>query len=29
MAEAIKEGLMSKAQLKTLMNALADNISYS
>jgi hypothetical protein len=29
MAEAIKEGLMSKAQLEALMNALADSISYS
>ncbi len=29
LAEAIKEGLMSKTQLETLMNALADYISYS
>jgi hypothetical protein len=29
MAEAIKGGLMSKAQLQSLMNALADSISYS
>ncbi|NJL51150.1 MAG: hypothetical protein HC930_01120 [Hydrococcus sp. SU_1_0] len=29
LAEAIKEGLMSKTQLETLMNALADSISYS
>lgn len=29
MAEAIKGGLMSRTQLKTLMNALADTISYS
>jgi hypothetical protein len=28
-AEAIKGGLMSKKQLETLMNALADSISYS
>lgn len=29
LAEAIKKGLMSKAQLQSLMNALADNIFYS
>lgn len=29
LAEAIKEGLMSKTQLEALMNALADSISYS
>lgn len=29
MTEAIKRGLMSNTQLETLMNALADNISYN